>query len=155
MYPNISFKIIDRRKNIFKLSQGEYVAPDRVENIYVKSDFVTEAFLHGDSLQSFAVAIVGPNRDFLNKLAESKGIKGSFEELCANREIRLAVLADMNAVGRKGGLNGFELAKNVHLETQFFVEKGILTNTFKLIRYEARTHFKGVLERLYKEGELK
>ena len=74
MYPNKSFKIIDRRKNIFKLSQGEYVAPDKVENIYKTSEFVAESFLHGDSLQSFAVAVVVPHKEALNHLAKSKGI---------------------------------------------------------------------------------
>jgi long-chain acyl-CoA synthetase len=49
------------------------------------------------------------------RLAEAKGIQGTFEELCKKKEIRTLVLTEMNSVGRKEGLNGFELAKNIYL----------------------------------------
>lgn len=54
-------KIIDRKKNIFKLSQGEYVSAEKVEFHYMKSKFVIECYLHGNSLENYAVLIVTPN----------------------------------------------------------------------------------------------
>jgi long-chain acyl-CoA synthetase len=55
------------------------VAPDKVENIYMETDLLSELFLHGDSSQNFAVAIIVPRKDSLLKLAEEKGIVGTFE----------------------------------------------------------------------------
>jgi len=69
MLPNGALKVIDRKKNIFKLSQGEYVAPEKIENIYVKFAYIDGCFVHGDSLQSFCVGIIVLNpvgfKDFL------------------------------------------------------------------------------------------
>ena len=53
----ISIKIIDR-KNIFKLFQGEYVAPQKIEAIFKCSHSVSEIFTWEDSYQNFLVAIV-------------------------------------------------------------------------------------------------
>lgn len=49
--PNGTLKIIDRKKHIFKLSQGEYIVPEKIENIYIKSQYVEQVFVHGESLK--------------------------------------------------------------------------------------------------------
>lgn len=81
--PNGALKIVDRKKNIFKLSQGEYVAPEKLQNVYIRCTGVAEVFVHGDSLQSFLVGVIVPNEPVFMKVAESVGIKGlSLKELC-------------------------------------------------------------------------
>jgi long-chain acyl-CoA synthetase len=76
--PNGSLKIIDRAKNIFKLSQGEYIAPDKLENIYTNSQWIMAAWVHGDSFQSFVIlfAVIQPEAiaGFM-KAMEAKGKK--------------------------------------------------------------------------------
>lgn len=51
VWQNGTLKIIDRKKHIFKLAQGEYIAPEKIENIYVRSSAVAQVYVHGDSLQ--------------------------------------------------------------------------------------------------------
>ena len=69
VFENGSIKIIDRSKNIFKLSQGEYIAPEKLENIFVLSPFVEQSFVYGDSLKNCVVAIVVPDKKELDKFA--------------------------------------------------------------------------------------
>merc|ERR1711879_624382 len=61
MYPSRSLQIIDRKKNIFKLSQGEYIAPDRLEQMYKTTMGVADIYVYGDSYKSVLVAIVNPD----------------------------------------------------------------------------------------------
>ena len=61
VYPNGSVKIIDRSKNIFKLSQGEYLAPEKLESAYIQSPLILQIMVYGDSLKNCAVAIVVPD----------------------------------------------------------------------------------------------
>lgn len=49
--PNGTLRIIDRRKHIFKLSQGEYIVPEKIENIYQLSQYVNQVFVYGESLK--------------------------------------------------------------------------------------------------------
>lgn len=63
---------MDRCKHIFKLSQGEFVAPERIESVYLESRFVTQIFVDGDSEQTYPVAIVVPEPETLVNYINSK-----------------------------------------------------------------------------------
>ncbi|KAJ2741481.1 medium-chain fatty acid-CoA ligase faa2, partial [Coemansia sp. BCRC 34301] len=138
--------IIDRRKNMFKLSQGEYVAPERIEIIYTNSPLVDQTYIHGDSLQSAVVAIVVPNEEFMRRLiAETPALAHltaknlSYAELCLEPEVVGFYLIVFQGWGRKNDLKGFEIPKNLFLEsTPFSVENNVLTPTFKVKRPVAK-----------------
>ncbi|XP_047234037.1 long-chain-fatty-acid--CoA ligase 5 [Girardinichthys multiradiatus] len=148
--PNGVLKIIDRKKNIFKLAQGEYIAPEKIENVYVRSGPVAQVFVHGDSLQSCLVAVVVPEAAILQGFAKSLGIQGSIEELCKNTEIKKAIITDMTKLGREAGLKSFEQVKDVHLHPELFtIENGLLTPTLKAKRTELKALFQSQLNQLY------
>ena len=73
MYPDGTIKIIDRSKNIFKLSQGEYLAPEKLENAYIQSPLVTQIMIYGDSFKNCAVGIVVPDEQALATWAKAQG----------------------------------------------------------------------------------
>ncbi|XP_035469559.1 long-chain-fatty-acid--CoA ligase 5 [Scophthalmus maximus] len=148
--PSGVLKIIDRKKNIFKLAQGEYIAPEKIENVYVRSGPVAQVFVHGDSLQSCLVAIVVPDPDVLPGFAKSLGCQGSAEDLCKRTEIKKAILSDMTKLGREAGLKSFEQVKDVHLHPeQFTIENGLLTPTLKAKRAELKALFQPQIDTLY------
>jgi long-chain acyl-CoA synthetase len=72
--PDGTLKIIDRKKNIFKLSQGEYIIPEKVEQALTGSTLISQAFVYGDSFQHFLVAILVPEFSHLNKWAANNGL---------------------------------------------------------------------------------
>ncbi|KAM6897660.1 long-chain-fatty-acid--CoA ligase 5 [Xenentodon cancila] len=143
-------RIIDRKKNIFKLAQGEYIAPEKIENVYVRSEPVAQVFVHGDSLQSCLVAIVVPDAEVLPGFAKKLGIQGSIEELCKNPEIKKAIISDMTKLGKEAGLKSFEQVKDVHLHPDLFtIENGLLTPTLKAKRAEVKALFRTQIDKLY------
>jgi long-chain acyl-CoA synthetase len=151
--PGGRLKIIDRKKNIFKLAQGEYIAPEKIENVYAKCKFGGQCFVYGDSLNSSLVAIVSVDPDALKAWAEYQGIKyDDLGQLCTDPRARAAVLADMDELGRAAQLRGFEFAKSVTLVLEpFTVENGLLTPTFKVKRPQAKAYFQKAIANMYAE----
>ncbi|XP_074649293.1 long-chain-fatty-acid--CoA ligase 1-like [Tubulanus polymorphus] len=144
-------KIIDRKKNIFKLAQGEYIAPEKIELIYIRSPPISQVFVTGDSLQSHLVGVVVPDQEQLPKWAKTKlGINESYDQLCENEAVKKAILDDITTRGKKDGLKSFEQVKNIHIHPdQFTVENGLLTPTFKSKRNELQKFFKDHVQRMY------
>ncbi|KDO34847.1 hypothetical protein SPRG_00908 [Saprolegnia parasitica CBS 223.65] len=123
-------KIVDRKKNIFKLSQGEYVAPEKIENIIASSVFVNQSFVYGDSYHATVVGVI----------------------LCADPKIIAHVLTDIQRVSKTSQLLGFETLRAIALRPELFtIEEGLVTPSLKLKRQAAKKIFGDVLDRLYVE----
>ncbi|KFV59958.1 Long-chain-fatty-acid--CoA ligase 5 [Tyto alba] len=148
--PNGTLKIIDRKKNIFKLAQGEYIAPEKIENVYIRSAPVAQVFVHGESLRSFLIGIVVPDPETLPEFAAKLGVKGSYEDVCKNPSVKKAILEDMVRLGKEAGLKSFEQVKDLYIHTEMFsVENGLLTPTLKAKRAELVKLFQKQIEALY------
>ncbi|KAL5484650.1 hypothetical protein EMCRGX_G021180 [Ephydatia muelleri] len=140
--PNGVLKIIDRKKHIFKLSQGEYIAPEKVENIYIRCKFVAQVFVYGDSLKSCCIGVVAPNEEHLATWAKENGRNESFRELCADHGVKEMILKEMTEFGKKNGLSSLEQVKGIVLFPEgFTVENELLTPTFKMKRPELKKRF--------------
>ncbi|CAK4648916.1 unnamed protein product [Aphanomyces euteiches] len=150
--PDGTLSIIDRKKNIFKLSQGEYIAAEKIENVYAKSPFVAQIFLYGDSYQSCVVAIVVPDPEVVQSWATSQGIPegNNLAKMVARPELKAAIVTSMDQAAKEGKLNGFECVKDIHLHPDVFsVENDLITPTFKLRRPQLKAYFKNQIDTMY------
>nr|XP_029731299.1 long-chain-fatty-acid--CoA ligase 1-like isoform X1 [Aedes albopictus]XP_029731300.1 long-chain-fatty-acid--CoA ligase 1-like isoform X1 [Aedes albopictus] len=149
--PNGTLKVIDRMKHIFKLSQGEYIVPEKIENAYIRSQYVEQVFVHGESLKSCVVAIVVPDVEVIKHWAVENNIPGTLSVLCSNPDVKQLILNDMLAWGKEYGLKSFEQVKDIYLHPDpFSVQNGLLTPTFKSRRPQIKNYFAPQLEDMYK-----
>jgi long-chain acyl-CoA synthetase len=145
--------LIDRKKSLLKLAQGEYVAPEKIEAILCTQPMVAQAFVEGNSLKSYLVAVVVPDPDAVKGWARRQGIAGKRgKELMQDERVKQAILGAFDSLGSHGTaeLKGFEIPRAIHLEPEpFSVENNLMTPTFKLKRAIARNKYKAVVEELY------
>nr|XP_042910565.1 long-chain-fatty-acid--CoA ligase 5 [Parasteatoda tepidariorum] len=149
--PNGALAIVDRKKHIFKLQQGEYVAPEKVENVYLRSSYVCQVFVHGDSLKSCVVGVVVPEMEILTQWCKEKDIVGEWSKICQNQVVKEFLLKDMTQLGKEYGLKSFEQVKDIYLHPRVFtIEDGLLTPTLKTKRLECRKLFKHQIDAMYR-----
>ncbi|RCI17079.1 hypothetical protein L249_3254 [Ophiocordyceps polyrhachis-furcata BCC 54312] len=154
------FKIIDRKKNVLKLAHGEYISPERIENVYLGgTSVVSSAFVHGDSKESSLVGIFGVEPEsFVAFASKVLGKKIAVDDTAALRQaagdaaVQKAFLKVLDDIGRRHKFNGYERVRNVHLDLEpFSVDNGLLTPTLKLKRAPAAKAFRSHIDRLYAE----
>jgi long-chain acyl-CoA synthetase len=131
-------KIIDRKKNVLKLAQGEYVSPERLENVYMaNSNLMTMAYVHGDGTQSSLVGIFGVDPITFAPFA-SKSLKKTVspDDLAAVRvaakdpRVIKAFVKHLDGIAKKAKFNGYERVRNALLEVEpFSIDNELLTHT--------------------------
>ena len=125
-----------------KLSQGEYVALEKIENVYATCPVVQQIMVHGDSMQSYLVAIVVPDPVQLAKIASrvwkkpvSEADLATLDEAAKDEKVVEAILDVLKKDGVKYGLKGYEFVKRMFVTNELFsVENGCLTPTLKVRR---------------------
>jgi long-chain acyl-CoA synthetase len=140
--------IIDRKKNLLKLSQGEYVAVERVENVLNYCPLIAQVFVYGESTENFLIGIVVADEE----VVRSSGIK-------EGDDLVKKIMQDITETSTLSGLQGFETVKAIWVEpvaatSLWTPENGLVTPTFKLKRKELEKKFASQLKSLYTDYKM-
>ncbi len=131
-------RYLDRRNNVLKLSQGEFVTVSKLEAVFGDSPLVRQIFVYGNSARSYLLAVVVPTEDALARY-DVESIKPLISE-------------SLQDVAKAAGLQSYEIPRDFIIETTpFTLENGLLTGIRKLARPKLKEHYGDRLEQLYTE----
>ena len=146
----LALQVIDRKKNIFKLSQGEYIAPDKLENYFKTTKGVADMFVYGDSFKSCLVGIVVLDEDEIAQISQESGVSASNREaFCNDPKVNKLIMTRLDATAVTMKMKGFEKVRKIWIEPKTFQDHDLVTATFKLKRNVAQDHYKPIVEKLY------
>eukprot|EP00171_Calliarthron_tuberculosum_P011547 IDg11547t1 len=154
-----TLRIIDRRKNMFKLSQGEYVSPEKLEQEYAKARLVGQIFVYGNSLESKLIGVVVPDIEEAVKWAKSEGASETLDGIIQDPKFKAQLLSEIEVIRKRCDFVGYERIADVVLEGDginelgqgFHVGNDMMTPTMKLKRANVARYYKVKLDQLYKD----
>lgn len=130
---------VDRRKNVLKLSQGEFVALAKLESVFVASPLVTQIFLYGNSSRSYLLAVVVPAPE-------------AVEQAAGEAALKTAIIESLQRIARQAELEPYEIPRDLLLETEpFSQDNGLLSDSTKQLRPRLKDRYGDRLERRYAE----
>ncbi len=123
---NGHLKLVDRKKNLIKTLNGEYIALEKLESIYRAAHVVANICCYADDSKAKPIAIIVPAEPALKKLAGMVGVTGdNIEELVHSKKLQAAVLKELQAAGRQGGLSGIEVIDGVVLSDEEWTPQNV------------------------------
>lgn len=143
---NGHLRLIDRKKNLVKTLNGEYIALEKLESIYRAATIVANICVYAATDKLKPVAIIVPAEPALKKLAKENGVEGNgLEDLVHSEKLNRIILKELQNAGRQGGLNGIEIIEGVVLaDEEWTAANGLITAAQKINR-------KGILSKYQKE----
>lgn len=140
--------ITDRKKHLFKISTGKYIAPSHIENLFLASKYIDQFVLIGDR-RMFLSALIVPDFDALQEYADAHKIPyGSPKELVQTKEIHEMIEQDMSQVQKK--LANYErVRKFMLLDKPFSMENGEVTPSLKIRRKAVEERYGNLIEEMY------
>jgi long-chain acyl-CoA synthetase len=141
----------ERIKDLFKTSNGKYIAPQMIESMLLVDKFVDQAVVIADQRKFVSVLIV-PEFRILEEWARDNGIAfASREDLCANEKVRHMMMDRVATLQQS--LAHYEQIKRITLIAHHFsMESGELTNTLKLRRPIIYKNYKEEIDKMYEES---
>lgn len=156
---NGALKLIDRKKNLIKTLNGEYIALEKLESIYRSNSLIGNICCYADDTKVKPIAIVVPEEKSFKQLVVSLGLAKSTAEVqladfVVNKDICRAVTKSLLATGKKGGLTRIELILGVVIvDDEWTPENGFVSSAQKLQRRKIVASVKDRINALYAENE--
>jgi long-chain acyl-CoA synthetase len=149
---NKFLRITDRKKEMFKLSAGKYIAPQPIENKLKESFFIEQAMVIGEN-EKFASAIISPNFPYLHDWCSLHKIQfRDNQELIEIPEVIERVGRDVREINKS--LGEHENIKRFRMVTdEWSPQSGELSPTLKLKRNLLTQHYKEIIAEIYSRGE--
>ncbi|ODN72837.1 hypothetical protein, variant [Cryptococcus amylolentus CBS 6039] len=147
-----TLSIVDRLKNLVKLSGGEYIAIEYLESIYKSCPLVANGAVIANGEHNKPAMVVVGHPQNLPAFAKKNGLgEGEdLEHLCTDEKVAEAALKELNAVGKKAGLKGMELLEAIVLVAdEWTPESGFLTAAQKLQRKTIDKHYEDRIKAVY------
>lgn len=140
--------LTERLKDLFKTSNGKYIAPQAIESRLGEDRFIEQVAVIGDN-RKYVSAIIIPAFEALKEYARRHKIAfKSLDDLVNNSEIKKFFAERIEKLQK--GLAGFEkIKKFTLLPSEFTIESGELTNTLKLRRPVINNHYAGLIDAMY------
>nr|WP_280269100.1 carboxylic acid reductase [Nocardia wallacei] len=130
---------VDRRNNVLKLSQGEFVAVSKLEAVYTSSPLIRQIYVYGSSERAALLAVIVPTTDAAAAHPDTA-------------ELKAAIAESMQRVAQDAQLNSYEIPRDFLLETEpFSMDNGLLSGIGKLLRPKLKDRYGAQLEQRYDE----
>ena len=141
-------RIVDRVKEIFKLSQGEYIIPNKLENVYEKSKYVNNILIYGNSMKNNIIGIVVVNKkECASFLGEEKV---DIDKIKKDERIINEIRKDFERLAKEANFNSLEKVVYFIISNEdFTVENECMTPTMKMVRNKIEKKFKKEINDLY------
>lgn len=129
-------RYVDRRNNVLKLAQGEFVTVAKLEAVFGNSPLIRQIYVYGNSAHPYLLAVVVPTEDAL----AAHGVE----------PLKPMIAESLQTVAKEAGLQSYEVPRDFIIETTpFTLENGLLTGIRKLAWPKLKAHYGERLEQLY------
>ncbi|MFW5542160.1 MAG: AMP-dependent synthetase/ligase [Prevotella sp.] len=142
--------LMERIKDLFKTSNGKYIAPQMVESMMLVDKYIDQVAVVADQ-RKFVSALIVPEFRLVEKWADDHGVKyDSRESLCNNPEVKKMIMERLETLQQ--GLASYEQVKRITLLPHHFsMESGELTNTLKIKRGVIYKNYKDIIDKMYED----
>ncbi|MFB8007487.1 carboxylic acid reductase [Nocardia sp. NPDC056000] len=133
---------VDRRNNVLKLSQGEFVTVAKLEAVYATSPLIRQIYVYGNSERAYLLAVIVPTEEAL----------AAGPDAATSAALREALNESLQRLAREAELESYEIPRAFLIETEpFTMDNGLLAGLGKLLRPKLKERYGERLEELYAE----